>query len=88
MTQAVSAERLQSSQPRVAKAENGDASVSIELLIKAILATGATAEEIGQVIAGVGNGTVAQPVRSTYRVSLLKERVLQRGRSAVLLSRD
>lgn len=88
MTQAVLAERLQSSQPRVAKAENGDASVSIELLIKAILATGATAEEIGQVIAGVGNGTVAQPVRSTYRVSLLKERVLQRGRSAVLLSRD
>jgi predicted XRE-type DNA-binding protein len=54
MTQVVLAERLQSSQPRVAKAENGDASVSIELLIKAILATGATAEEIGQVIAGVG----------------------------------
>jgi alkylhydroperoxidase/carboxymuconolactone decarboxylase family protein YurZ len=54
MTQAVLAERLQSSQPRIAKAENGDASVSIELLIKAILATGATPQEIGQVIAQVG----------------------------------
>jgi alkylhydroperoxidase/carboxymuconolactone decarboxylase family protein YurZ len=54
MTQAVLAERLQSSQPRIAKAENGDASVSIELLIKAILMTGATPQEIGQVIAQVG----------------------------------
>jgi transcriptional regulator with XRE-family HTH domain len=54
MTQSVLAERLQSSQPRIAKAENGDASVSIDLLIKAILATGATPQEIGQVIAGVG----------------------------------
>ena len=54
MTQTALAERLQSSQPRIAKAENGDASVSIELLIKAILATGATPQEIGQVIAQVG----------------------------------
>jgi transcriptional regulator with XRE-family HTH domain len=54
MTQTVLAKRLQSSQPRIAKAENGDASVSIELLIKAILATGATPQEIGQVIAQVG----------------------------------
>lgn len=53
MTQTALAERLQSSQPRIAKAENGDASVSIELLIKAILATGATPQEIGQVIAQV-----------------------------------
>jgi predicted XRE-type DNA-binding protein len=49
MTQTALAERLQSSQPRIAKAENGDASVSVELLIKAILATGATPQEIGQV---------------------------------------
>jgi transcriptional regulator with XRE-family HTH domain len=54
MTQTALAERLQSSQPRIAKAENGDASVSIELLLKAILATGATPQEIGQVIAQVG----------------------------------
>jgi predicted XRE-type DNA-binding protein len=54
MTQTELAEKLPSSQPRIAKAENGDASVSIELLIRAMLATGATPQEIGQVIAQVG----------------------------------
>jgi predicted XRE-type DNA-binding protein len=54
MTQIELAEKLHSSQPRIAKAENADASVSIELLIRAILATGATPQEIGQVIAQVG----------------------------------
>jgi ribosome-binding protein aMBF1 (putative translation factor) len=54
MTQTQLAEKIQSSQPRIAKAENGDASVSIELLIRAMLATGATPKEIGQVIALVG----------------------------------
>ncbi|KOR37961.1 MULTISPECIES: helix-turn-helix domain-containing protein [Planktothricoides] len=54
MTQTELAEKLHSSQPRIANAENGDASVSIELLIRAILATGATPQEIGQAIAQVG----------------------------------
>ncbi len=54
MTQTELADKLHSSQPRVAKAENGDASVSIELLIRAMLATGATPQEIGHVIAQVG----------------------------------
>ncbi|MDK2411179.1 helix-turn-helix transcriptional regulator [Aphanizomenon sp. PH219] len=54
MTQTELAEKIQSSQPRIAKAENGDTSVSIELLIRAMLATGATPQEIGQVIAQVG----------------------------------
>lgn len=54
MTQTELASKISSSQPRIAKAENGDASVSIELLIRAMLATGATPQEIGQVIAGVG----------------------------------
>lgn len=53
MTQTELAEKLHSSQPRIALAENGDASVSIELLIRAMLATGATPQEIGQVIAQV-----------------------------------
>jgi predicted XRE-type DNA-binding protein len=53
MTQAELAEKMNSSQPRVAKAENGDASVSIELLIRAMLATGATPQDIGQAIAQV-----------------------------------
>ncbi|MBC5797464.1 helix-turn-helix transcriptional regulator [Sphaerospermopsis sp. LEGE 00249] len=53
MTQADLAAKLNSSQPRIANAENGDASVSIELLIRAMLATGATPQDIGQVIASV-----------------------------------
>ena len=54
MTQADLADRIHSSQPRIAKAENGEESVSIELLIRAILATGASPRDIGQVIASVG----------------------------------
>ena len=53
MTQAQLAEKIQSSQPRIAKAEGGDQSVSIELLMRAMLATGATLQEIGTIIAGV-----------------------------------
>jgi hypothetical protein len=51
MTQIQLAQKLRSSQPRVAKAEGGDASVSMELLVRAMLATGATPKEIGRVIA-------------------------------------
>ena len=51
MTQAELAARLNSSQPRVAKAEQGDSSVSIELLVRAMLATGASRQEIGMAIA-------------------------------------
>ncbi len=53
MTQTELASKISSSQPRIAKAENGDASVSIELLIRAMLATGATPQDIGQIISGV-----------------------------------
>lgn len=54
MTQAELAEKIQSSQPRVARAEHGDKSVSLDLLLRAILATGATPNEIGKIIAAVG----------------------------------
>jgi predicted XRE-type DNA-binding protein len=54
MTQAELAGKMHSSQPRIAKAENGDASVSIELLLRAILATGASPQEIGRVIGAIG----------------------------------
>jgi plasmid maintenance system antidote protein VapI len=50
MTQAALANKIHSSQPRIAKAENGDRTVSIELLLRAILATGATPQDIGQTI--------------------------------------
>ncbi|MBI4782239.1 MAG: helix-turn-helix transcriptional regulator [Oscillatoriophycideae cyanobacterium NC_groundwater_1537_Pr4_S-0.65um_50_18] len=45
MTQSELASQIGSSQPRIAKAEKGDASVSIELLIRAMLATGATPKD-------------------------------------------
>jgi len=53
MTQAQLAELIQSSQPRIARAEQGDQSVSFDLLLRALLATGATPQEIAQVIAGI-----------------------------------
>ena len=51
MTQAELAAKIGSSQPRVARAESGDGSVSLDLLVRATLATGATLQEIGDAIA-------------------------------------
>ena len=53
MTQVQLAEKIQSSQSRVAKAENGHNSISLELLIRAMLATGATPKEIGNAISDI-----------------------------------
>ena len=50
MTQTELAEKISSSQSRVAKAESGHSSVSMELLVRAILATGAIPHEIGEVL--------------------------------------
>ena len=51
LTQGDVAGRLGSSQSRVAKMEAADASVSVDLLVRGLLALGATPEEIGRVIA-------------------------------------
>lgn len=51
MTLAELAEKLNASEPKLAKAENGDVSVPMELLVRAMLATGATAQDIGKAIA-------------------------------------
>ena len=50
-TQAQVARRLGSSQSRVAKMEAADASVSLDLLVKSLLALGASRSEVGNVIA-------------------------------------
>jgi predicted transcriptional regulator len=50
-TQAQLARLLKSSQSRVAKMEAGDPSVSIDLLIRSLLAIGTTQRELAQVIA-------------------------------------
>lgn len=49
-TQTQTAARLGSSQSRVAKMEAADGSVSLDLLIKALLALGASAADIGRTI--------------------------------------
>ena len=50
-TQAEVARRLGSSQSRVAKMEAGDASVSLDLLVRSLLTLGTSVEEVGRVIA-------------------------------------
>jgi DNA-binding XRE family transcriptional regulator len=49
MSQRTLAERIKSSQSRVAKMEAADAEVSFELLLRALLATGATRRDIAVV---------------------------------------
>ncbi len=51
MTQTEVADAIGSSQPRVAKMEAADASVSVDLLIKALLSMGATRRDLAKVIA-------------------------------------
>ena len=50
-TQTALAKQLGSSQSRVAKLEAGDASVSLELLIRALLAIGASRREVATALA-------------------------------------
>lgn len=51
LTQAQVARKIGSSQSRVAKMEAGDPTVSLDLLVKSLLALNSTREEIGRVIA-------------------------------------
>ncbi len=50
LTQAALAERLGSSQSRVAKMEAGDRSVSLDLMLRSLLAIGAIPSEIARLI--------------------------------------
>jgi DNA-binding XRE family transcriptional regulator len=50
LTQADVAQRLQSSQSRIAKMEAGDPSVSLDLLIRSLFALGATKRDLARVI--------------------------------------
>jgi predicted XRE-type DNA-binding protein len=50
LTQVQLAELLESSQSRVAKAEAADESVSLDLLIRSLLALGATHQDLAKVI--------------------------------------
>ncbi len=50
LSQAKLAIRIKSSQPRVAKIEAGDPSVSIDLMIRTLLALGASQKEVGRIL--------------------------------------
>lgn len=50
MTQSQLAEAVQSSQSRVAKMEAGDPTVSLDLLVRSLLALGASARELARII--------------------------------------
>lgn len=72
LSQTALARRLNSSQSRVAKMEAGDPSVSTDLLIRALLSTGATPRDFLKAIAQVNfasSPTVAQDLEqpSTHR---------------------
>ena len=51
MSQAALAKLIGSSQSRVAKAEAGDSSVSLDLLVKSLIAVGASRKELARAIA-------------------------------------
>jgi len=50
ISQAVFAQKLRSSQSRVAKIEAGDPSVSLDLLIRSLISLGLTARELSKII--------------------------------------
>ena len=50
VSQAALAKQLGSSQSRVAKMEAGDASVSVDLLVRSLIVAGSTSDEIGRAI--------------------------------------
>ena len=59
MTQTSVADKIGSSQSRIAKAEAGDPSVSLDLLVKAIFATGATPSDLARLISMQRRGEAA-----------------------------
>jgi len=51
LSQAALAQRMHSSQSRIAKIETGDPSVSLDLIVRAFLATGATRRDLQRALA-------------------------------------
>jgi len=53
LSQSTLAARMRSSQSRIAKIEAGDPSVSLDLLVRAVLAAGATKKELAKALAAL-----------------------------------
>ncbi len=54
MSQIDLAQRMHSSQSRIAKIEAGDASVSLDLIVRALIAAGASRKEVEQAFVAMG----------------------------------
>ena len=78
LSQCQLAELIGSSQSRIAKIERGDASVSLDLLIRALIAQGMTRPELAAVIAGEQPAMTDRAARSV----LSKETARRRGPKA------
>jgi len=78
LTQVDLAQRLKSSQSRIAKMEAGDPSVSLDLLIRSLFALGATKRDLARVIAA--SKAPGEGMRSCLRA------VVRGGRGGVDLS--
>ena len=55
VTQVELAKAVRSSQSRIAKMEGGDPSVSIDLLVRTLLAMGASSREVADIISGASS---------------------------------
>ncbi len=54
MSQTDLAQRMRSSQSRIAKIEAGDASVSLDLIVRALIAAGASRKDMAQAFVAIG----------------------------------
>lgn len=61
LSQDALAKKIRSSQSRVAKMEAGDPAVSIDLLIRALLATGATHNDLARVLSSGNKNSIPNP---------------------------
>lgn len=53
MSQMALAQRMRSSQSRIAKIEAGDASISLDLIVRALIAAGASRKDVAKAFSGV-----------------------------------
>lgn len=75
LSQTALARLLNSSQSRVAKMEAGDPSVSTDLLIRALLSTGATPRDVAEAIAQVNFASSPTVAHDLEQPSTRRERV-------------
>lgn len=78
ISQRTLAERIESSQSRIAKMEAADPDVSFELLLRGLLATGATRRDVGSVL-GAASTTKRKPGRRSVLPARRAERLTAAG---------